>query len=107
MFRRLRPSVADSRGSADDQPVAADEPLSLLVDEPIASRSGDRFHRSALAERIADLIVRASRQNNSTVFAVVGPWGSGKSSLLNMSRDCLAGSGIEVVDFNPWLVGGV
>ena len=41
---------------------------------------------------------------NGTVIAVNGPWGSGKSSLINLVRWYLSGKGdhLRVVDFKCW-----
>lgn len=41
------------------------------------------------------------------VVGVVGPWGSGKTSILNMLREALqADPAIPVIDFNPWIFSG-
>ncbi|PII87513.1 hypothetical protein BMH32_08320 [Leucobacter sp. OLJS4] len=40
-------------------------------------------------------------EDPSTVFGLVGPWGSGKTSILNQVRSRLSGIW-EVADFSPW-----
>jgi len=79
-----------------------DEPP--LADEPIGDGGSDRFRRGSLARNVAGLIRRSAQGRQSSVVAVVGPWGSGKTSLLNMVRRELAASDISIVEFNPWMV---
>jgi predicted KAP-like P-loop ATPase len=41
------------------------------------------------------------------VAALVGPWGQGKSSVLNMVKEQFEGDhGRTVLMFNPWMVAG-
>lgn len=47
------------------------------------------------------LIQNLANSNDSTVFGLVGPWGSGKSSVLNFIQRKLT-KDIAVVKFNPW-----
>jgi hypothetical protein len=85
----------------------ADTKRSLLDDEPLRQPEDDRFRRQPLAERIAVLVENAAARTESTVFAVVGPWGSGKTSLLRFAEQALDPSTVVTVDFNPWLVSSV
>jgi predicted KAP-like P-loop ATPase len=80
---------------------------SLLIDQPIENPSSDRLRRLPLAKQLAQLVRRALSDERSTVFAIVGPWGSGKSSLMNLAVNELAEMDLKVVSFNPWLVGSV
>jgi hypothetical protein len=80
----------------------------LLHDEPILNRASDRFRRGDLADRVADLLEVMVNDKASSVVAVVGPWGCGKTSLLALVRERLEASGaIRSLAFNPWLVGSV
>ncbi|NKU66791.1 hypothetical protein GS891_28215 [Rhodococcus hoagii] len=54
-------------------------------DAPIRSKSEDRLERAPFAERITERI-HASRTGPSVVFGLVGPWGGGKSSVLEMIK---------------------
>lgn len=83
------------------------ESRSLLNDEPVGASGPDRFRRRPLAERLARLIEHAADGGESTVFAVVGPWGSGKTSLLNFTAGSLDADRVVSVEFNPWLVSSV
>lgn len=40
------------------------------------------------------------------VVGVLGPWGSGKTSFVNIPRQSFARAEISVVDFNPWMFSG-
>lgn len=53
-------------------------------DEAIIEDSQDEFGRSAIAWHIADLISRNHSWDASRVYGLTGPWGSGKSSVINM-----------------------
>jgi KAP family P-loop domain len=40
------------------------------------------------------------------VVGVLGPWGSGKTSFVNLARPALEEAGVAVLDFNPWMFSG-
>ena len=58
-------------------------------DSPIESSSDDAFGRDPFAARMAFVIDQMGTQSRSSVAALVGPWGSGKSSILNLLTDHL------------------
>ena len=72
-------------------------------DHPIESCSDDALGRASVARRIADQLVHAP-MNHSIVFGLYGPWGSGKTSLLNMVCEELGSIDNPpiIVKFNPW-----
>lgn len=79
-------------------PAAGDNP----IDDPLADRLGRRAAAGHLATELRDLDA-----SEGYVFAVTGPWGSGKTSLVNMIRKTLADEPVlPVVDFNPWMFSG-
>ncbi len=57
-------------------------------DGPIQGHADDRFGRWPFAERIAEVV----RQTDSTgiVIGIYGPWGDGKTSVLNMMAQALS-----------------
>lgn len=72
-------------------------------DNPIEEQSQDILNRYALAEVIAHDILDAN-VNRGAVFGIMGSWGSGKSSLLNLVRVSLHDdSRVDFIEFNPWL----
>lgn len=78
---------------------------SPLSDRPINESTQDLFRRAPYAQAIAAEIL-ASPLADSFVVGILGPWGSGKSSLLNMLGRALEKGGAVVVPFNPWLFSG-
>jgi predicted KAP-like P-loop ATPase len=83
----------------------------LLDDAPVDA-SGDALERKRFSEHAVRVINRVRLQSESSVIALVGPWGSGKSSVLEMIKDSIDESSIEgqdedqewrIADFNPWI----
>jgi hypothetical protein len=95
-------------------PVVVDQPplprrveaevSSIWSDDPIDSKRADVLDRRRFAKLVASRINSTPTGSASTVFGLVGAWGSGKSSLINMVRECLDGDwGVAV--FAPWATG--
>lgn len=83
--------------------------MPIHPDSPIYSPDDDELGRKDYAKGIAESI-RGYGPQDSVVLGLVGPWGSGKSSLVNMIDAYLsdpsdAGRPI-VVRFNPWRYAG-
>ena len=76
-------------------------------DNPICSRENDLFERTSIAETFAQHILSLNAEEGA-VASVVGPWGSGKTSFINLVKEKLNASqdNIFVLDFNPWLFSG-
>lgn len=73
------------------------------ADRPIERREQDRLGRRSFAETIARQ-VRAVPAEHGFTAAVVGEWGSGKTSVLNMVAEALKGDDdVAILHFNPWL----
>ena len=58
-----------------------------------------------MAHSFADQI-QAINAQNGLVVGVLGPWGSGKTSFVNLARQRLQEAEIAVLDFNPWMFSG-
>jgi len=75
-------------------------------DNPITSRKEDQLGRAGFATSIA-AAVRSLDASRGLVVAVLGPWGVGKTSVLNMVVEALKEPpALETVEFNPWLFSG-
>lgn len=76
-------------------------------DDPLDSRDGDRLGRYGFATEAANTIRRLTARGDSSVVALIGPWGAGKSTVLEYiqasleAADHTANSWI-VIPFNPW-----
>ena len=74
----------------------------IFDDQPISERRHDLLSRAAFADRIAKLIYPLPARTG-LVVGILGPWGSGKTTVLNLLRAKLLDEGSVVVrDFNPW-----
>ncbi len=76
------------------------------ADRPIDCREQDRLGRRPLAEAIAQQVRVVPAEHGFTI-AVVGEWGSGKTSVLNMVAETLQDDATPpaILRFNPWLFG--
>src|SRR5689334_20338030 len=75
-------------------------------DNPISEVADDALGRETVAVKLASEL-RNVDASAGAVIGVMGPWGSGKTSLVNLSRKHLAEApALPVVDFNPWMFSG-
>ena len=82
--------------------MTSDKQQQYTADEPIASRHEDRFSRWPFAERIAHVLANRT-DSSSIVIGIYGPWGDGKTSVLNMMAEALkSDDGVIWMPFNPW-----
>lgn len=81
--------------------------LSLATDTPIKAREQDLIGRIPFAERLAD-ILKSAAGPESLVIGLYGPWGSDKTSVINLVENALSRkdddgkAGVSVVRFEPW-----
>ncbi|WP_291272249.1 P-loop NTPase fold protein [Geothrix sp.] len=73
-------------------------------DSPILSADEDRLHRKPYAHHLAEFLCN-NVGKDSLVMAIQGPWGSGKTSLLNLIAEEI-GDRTIILRFNPWLFSG-
>jgi hypothetical protein len=76
----------------------------MWTDEPFDIHSEDPFGRGTFVDTVVERIQVASATDASTVFGLVGPWGSGKTSILDRVRTRLADDW-QIADFTPWSSG--
>jgi predicted KAP-like P-loop ATPase len=83
---------------------------SLLEDAPLEDPSDDLLGRSSFSRSLAQAMLRMNTEHGF-VFALYGPWGSGKSTTLNFVLRYINDLTSEeekpiVVRFNPWWFSG-
>jgi len=83
--------------------MAATPPIS--GDNPITSRDQDRLGRLKPARAFATQVQELDA-SEGVVVGVLGPWGSGKTSFVNLARLDLHDAGWTILDFNPWMFSG-
>ena len=81
----------------------------LSADRPSTDPEGDLFGHAPFARNLADSICRYPG-GDGLVLALYGPWGSGKSTVLNYVKHYLDQKPEQerhvVVEFNPWWFSG-
>lgn len=108
-FKKKAGQPSKAEAPLADPPVAEATPAEgdhakdqYIADQPIASKSEDRFNRAPFATRIAETLATRS-DPSSIVIGLYGPWGDGKTSVLEMMQEELkTHDEIIVVRFNPW-----
>ncbi|WP_171170412.1 P-loop NTPase fold protein [Ruegeria sp. HKCCA0370] len=84
----------------------------LNPDAPISKTDEDKFAFSPFAEGLAGVVADYDRSSSFTI-GICGPWGSGKTSLINLTRDALKEKlrngdhnvHAVVLPYSPWLIG--
>lgn len=83
--------------------------ITLSADRPSSNPKEDLFGHTPFAKSLANSICRYSN-SDGLVLALYGPWGSGKSTVLNYVRHFLQQNSedeqLVIVDFNPWWFSG-
>ena len=88
---------------ATSQTVASSNAPHPYADDALKNLSGDQLHRGRLASRLARILSNVSEQSESAVVGLVGPWGSGKTSLLDAVEQRLRDNGgWHIANYNPW-----
>ena len=107
MFRFFRKKTASQEIDSENRDAAGPLPEIVtgdqyITDQPITGKAEDRFNRAFFATRIAETI--ATRVDpSSIVIGLFGPWGDGKTSVLEMMQETLKTyPSAIVVRFNPW-----
>lgn len=94
----LAPTLRRPEAEAAPEESVAD---SLASDRPITSPEHDTLGLGRLARGISRFVRNVETEPPLTL-AVTGPWGSGKSSLLNLVCEDLRDRGFRPVWFNAW-----
>jgi hypothetical protein len=84
--------------------IAKDSP-SIIADNPITKPEDDALGRTQPARSFGEQVL-ALDSTEGVVVGVLGPWGSGKTSFVNLARGRLKEAGVPVLEFNPWMFSG-
>ena len=77
----------------------------FFADQSVEKAAQDEYNRYKFAEGIARSI-RSLPPKSCYVFGLHGPWGDGKTSVLNFVADIFRVQGwVKPVEFNPWRIG--
>jgi predicted KAP-like P-loop ATPase len=76
----------------------------MNTDNPILDKKDDAFNYYPLAEQLAPHLL-LKRGAPSLIAGVEAPWGSGKTSFLNLIRRAIEALRPEVVvlEYSPWI----
>lgn len=83
--------------------------MNIIPDNSVTLIDEDKLGREPLVNLIVDSINNVTSADHScVVYGIYGKWGEGKTSLMNFIKERLLsqgkGDGINIVEFNPWLV---
>ena len=74
-------------------------------DNPIQRPEQDVLGRFASAQSFAQQVLALDR-SEGVVVGILGAWGSGKTSFINLARREFERTEIPILDFNPWMFSG-
>ena len=74
--------------------------MHMFADNPITSKDKDAFGFATYVEVLEEVILQTTPR--PFCIGVFGPWGSGKSSFMQMLRSSLKERKIPTIWFNPW-----
>ena len=77
----------------------------ITGDNPIKNPEDDVIGRVAIAREFAQNVLELDT-SEGVVVGVLGPWGSGKTSFINLARNEFEKADITIIDFNPWMFSG-
>ena len=79
--------------------------MTITGDNPIQRPEDDTLERTAIVESFARQVL-ALDTTEGVVVGVLGAWGSGKTSFVNLARKEFAQANVQILDFNPWMFSG-
>lgn len=74
-------------------------------DNPIQMETDDVLNRAKAASSFSNQILSLDA-SEGLVVGILGPWGSGKTSFINLTRPYLEQKGAIFLAFNPWMFSG-
>lgn len=79
--------------------------MTIIGDHPIRRPEDDVLGRAPVARSFANQVLSLDA-SEGVVIGVLGAWGAGKTSFINLARAELSQGGVTVLDFNPWMFSG-
>ena len=73
----------------------------MQAEHEIYDKDDDVLNRNDFAYRLSQRIIKYNSEKSFTI-GVMGSWGSGKSSLINLTENYLKKEDIIIIRFNPW-----
>lgn len=77
----------------------------ITGDNPIKNPEDDVIGRAATAQKFVQQVLELDTSEGAVV-GVLGPWGSGKTSFINLARREFEKAEVLILDFNPWMFSG-
>ena len=77
----------------------------ISADNPITKSEDDALGRVTPARSFAEHVLTLD-SSEGVVVGVLGPWGSGKTSFVNLAQGFLKELDVTVLEFNPWMFSG-
>ncbi len=105
LFSGKKNTTMDQKIAQEPIPQVDSNRARILADNPITKAEDDALERVQPASSFAKQIL-ALNYSEGVVVGVLGPWGSGKTSFVNLSQFFLKNSGVTVLEFNPWMFSG-
>lgn len=105
LFSRKRADTVDQETTQPPTPQVDQKVDRISADNPITKSEEDALGRVKPASSFARQVL-AIDSSEGVVVGVLGPWGSGKTSFVNLAQVFLKKSGVAVLEFNPWMFSG-
>ena len=105
IFQQKRRNKQKNSLPVEPLPSVETSNCSIVADNPITQEEDDALGRSKQAKSFAEQIL-ALDSGEGAVVGVLGPWGSGKTSFINLARRRLKESDVTILEFNPWMFSG-
>jgi predicted KAP-like P-loop ATPase len=105
---RRSENASPSHGTGEHGPVLANYKRSgatVASDNPIRHSEDDTLGRAAIARSFAQHVL-ALDTREGVVVGVLGAWGSGKTSFINLARNEFDRANVPILAFNPWMFSG-
>lgn len=105
LFKRKQVDCTGSEKTSSITSKSDQKMVRLSADNPITKPEDDVLGRFKPASSFAKQILSIDA-SEGVVVGVLGAWGSGKTSFVNLAQGLLKKSGVTVLEFNPWMFSG-